>query len=295
MVIRVLTKRCKYLFDLLWADMESWEILGLAARHYNILKCLRKKKCDYSELGKATNAPRSTLGNYIEEMANVGLLEVKEEGNKKVITILEKGKITLDYINKFAKLFFEPDFDEEIHGVINEIQSYYERGYQIKTIEEIFSKKLIPLCNKKPEAIFNPILQDFFENYLNKQEFNTNINGIVLRYVPYIIQNLKLNSWFYTKIFPILIAQVKDKEIEDLTRNARVGFLWEIFRFDGNRKEEILNIFIGILENECKNQEGEICKFIGGSCPVDAREEVIKRLLEISAKEELMRKFLSSI
>jgi hypothetical protein len=84
-------------------------------------------------------------------------------------------------------------------------------------------------------------------------------------HIRYIMQNLELKAWFYESLFPILVNQVKSSEIDYRVRNTRVAFLWEIFRLDESKRDEILSIFINILENECKSQDGEICKFICSS------------------------------
>ena len=88
--------------------MESWAILEIAARHYTILKCLDEKDCNYKELQEATELSRSTVDNYIKEMVEAGLVEEKARlGRKKSLTILEKGKITLNYIRKYDLLIYE--------------------------------------------------------------------------------------------------------------------------------------------------------------------------------------------
>jgi len=290
-----LTKRCKYSFDLLSVYMESWEILGLAARHYTILKCLNKKNFDYSELGKATNdTPRSTLGKYIKEMSKVGLLEEKKEGRKTIILILKQGKITLDYIDKYELLILEPILEDELQKSLDQILAYHEKNYEIKELEEIHSKKLIELCNKNPESIFYQSLQNFFEDYLNKQKFSNDINGVIQRHIRYIMHNLKLRAWFYERIFPILVNQVNTSGINYMVRNTRVVFLWEIFRSDNDKKDEILNIFLEILENECKSQDGEICKFICSSYPSEVKEEISTMLLKLYVNKEILKRFFSS-
>ena len=108
MAIMHLTKRCKYSFDLLWADMQSWEILEIAARHYSILKCLNKKNSDYNELFNETAISRSTLGIYIKDMAEAGLVVEEKggkKGNRKIIVIQEKGKITFEHIKNMNCYF----------------------------------------------------------------------------------------------------------------------------------------------------------------------------------------------
>ena len=162
-------------------------------------------------------------------------------------------------------LFLKPTLDDEIQDSINEILDYYENGYEIKEIEQIASKRLINICNNDTEAIFYPSLQRFFEDYLKKQELSMDINCVMQMHIRYIMQNLELKAWFYESLFPILVNQVKSSEIDYRVRNTRVAFLWEIFRLDESKRDEILSIFINILENECKSQDGEICKFICSS------------------------------
>jgi hypothetical protein len=92
-----------------------------------------------------------------------------------------------------------------------------------------------------------------------------------------------------------LVNQVNTSGINYMVRNTRVVFLWEIFRSDNDKKDEILNIFIEILENECKSQDGEICKFICSSYPTDIKEEISAMLLKLDVKKEILEKFFSSI
>lgn len=102
--------------------MESWAILEIAARHYTILKCLDEKDCNYKELQEATELSRSTVDNYIKEMVEAGLVEEKARlGRKKSLTILEKGKITLNYIRKYDLLIYEPTFDEKLRERLDHI------------------------------------------------------------------------------------------------------------------------------------------------------------------------------
>lgn len=273
--------------------MKSWEILELAARHYAILKCLSGKKHTYNELGNKVNIPRSTLGNYIRELAEAGLVVEEKEGDKKLLKILEKGRITFEYINKYKLLILEPTLDDDLREKLDGIIDYYGKNYEIKGIEELLSKELIILCNRNPKVIFHRRLQNFFEDYLNKQKLSMDINGVISRLIGYIMQNSKLKTWFYERIFPIFVDQANDRDLNYQVRNTRVVFLWETYNSDKDRRDKILNIFIKIIENECKSQDEEICKYIRSSYQPYLKEDIYKRLSKLNVKEEILIKFLS--
>lgn len=274
--------------------MQPRNILGLAARHYVILDILENRTCDYSELVKATKISRSTLGNYIKKMIKAGLVEENEEGSKYILRITENGKITLEYINRYERLLFKPTRNDTLQNIIDEIIDYYEMDHKIRRIEEIFSKRLFELCRANPEAIFYSKTQNFFEDYIGRLALIPEINDIIFWYIKYIMQNLELRDWFYGRIYPILIKQFKDNETADQIRTSRVPFLWEIFVLDESIRDEILNIFIAVLENECKGQERELCRYIYGSYPPIIQEEIIRRLLKFKDKKEILGRFFHS-
>lgn len=275
--------------------MESWAILEIAARHYTILKCLDERDCDYGELVKATKIGRSSISNYIKEMVEAGLVEEKARlGRKKSLTILEKGKITLNYIRKYDLLIYEPTFDEKLRRKLDDILEYYKKGYQIEKVEELVLKELIILCSDNPDAIFYETLQKFFKEYLTQQISSRDINELLQRNIRSIMQNFCLKTWFYQEIFPILSEQVTDIKTDHRVRNIRVSLLWEIFRLDEDNRDKILEIFIKIIKTECINKEEEICKYICSSYQPDIEGELYQRLLKLDVNEEIMRAFFSS-
>lgn len=98
-------------------------------------------------------------------MVEAGLVEEKARlGRKKSLTILEKGKITLNYIRKYDLLIYEPTFDEKLRRKLDDILEYYKKGYQIEKVEELVLKELIILCSDNPDAIFYETLQKFLKN-----------------------------------------------------------------------------------------------------------------------------------
>ncbi len=275
--------------------MESWAILEIAARHYTILKCLDEKDCNYKELQEATELSRSTVDNYIKEMVEAGLVEEKARlGRKKSLTILEKGKITLNYIRKYDLLIYEPTFDEKLRERLDHILEYYKKGYKIEKVEELLLKKLILLCSNNIDAIFYERLQEFFEEYLTQQISSRDIDELIQRNIRYIMQKSRLKTWFYQKIFPILSEQAEDIKTDRRVRNIRVSLLWEIFRLDDDSRDKILEIFIKIIKTECINKEKEICKYICSSYQPDIEGELYQRLLKLGVNEEIMRAFFSS-
>jgi len=274
--------------------MESWEILEIAARHYTILKCLDKKDCNYKELQEATKLSRSTIDNYIKEMVEAGLVEEKARLGRKIsLKILEKGKITLNYIRKYDLLIYEPTLDKNLKKSIDDVLEYYKKGYQIENVEKLYSKNLIIICNNI-DAIFCEALQKFFEEYLTQQISSRDIDELIQRNIRSIMQNLRLKTWFYQKLFPVLLEQVADIKTDHKVRNMRVILLWEIFRLDDENRDKILEIFIKIIKNECINKEKEICKYICSSYQPDIEGELYKRLLKLGVDEEIVRAFFSS-
>ena len=143
----------------------------------------------------------------------------------------------------------------------------------------------------KPEVLFNPKLQNFFSDYLEKSLLINEVNEIFFKYIGYIIQNLSLNSWFYASIYSIIVGQFCDTKLDDQIRFARVRFLWEIYRVDENRRDEILEYVITVIEKECMIQEKEVCKYIFSSYPHLAKEDLIKRLSRLSNRQVLEKFF----
>jgi predicted transcriptional regulator len=261
--------------------MDSIDILALAARHYSILNCLRHKDYDYTELVQATKIPRATLENYIEEMAEAGLVEQKMEGNKYVLHIMRKGLITLNYIDKYEKLLFEPKLGDDIHAAVTEILDYAEKGYKNKKLEELLPKKLSILCREKPEVIFDSKLQGFFVDYLDRLTSIYEIDQIIIRYIRDIIDNSLLSDWFYKNLYPIIVEQFHEVGLSERIRMTRVPFLWEVFEKDKTRREEILNHFIAVLNGECIGKDLELCRFICGSYPRTVEDDLIKLLIKM--------------
>jgi hypothetical protein len=150
------------------------------------------------------------------------------------------------------------------------------------------------ICISNPEVIFYSRAQNFFEDYIGRLALIPEINNILFWYIRYIMQNLELRDWFYGRIYPILIKQFKDNETAGQIRTSRVPFLWEIFVLDESIRDEILNVFIAVLENECKGQEREFCRYICSSYPPIIQEEIIRRLLKFKDKKEILDRFFHS-
>jgi predicted transcriptional regulator len=274
--------------------MDPNDILALAARHYSILNCLRHKDYDYTELVQATKISRATLDNYIGEMAEAGLVEQKKKRNKYILYIMRKGLITLNYIDKYEKLLFEPKLSEEIKPAVSEILDYANRGYQNRRLEELLPRKLSLLCHEKPEVIFNSKLQEFFVEYLNKLVSIYEIDQIIIRYIRDIIDNSLLSDWFYRNLYPIIVEQFHGVGFGERIRMTRVPFLWEVFEKDETRREEILNHFIAVLNGECIGKDLELCRFICGSYPRTVEDDLIKRLIKMGDNRILDKFFHQS-
>jgi predicted transcriptional regulator len=273
--------------------MDPSDILALAARHYSILNCLRHNDYDYTELVQATKISRATLDNYIGEMAEAGLVEQKKKRNKYILYIMRKGLITLNYIDKYEELLFEPKLSDEIKAAVSEILDYAEKGYKNKRLEELLPKKLSILCREKPEVIFDSKLQEFFVDYLNKKASIYEIDQIIIGHIRDILANSLLSDWFYKNLYPIIIKQFQEISLDEKVRSTRVHFLWEVFEDDEIRRNEILNYFIVVLNNECRDKDHELCRFICNSYPRTVEDDLIKRLVKMDDRS-ILEKFFNA-
>jgi DNA-binding transcriptional ArsR family regulator len=272
------------------------DILELAARHYNILGSLRKKpSCYYSELEAATSIPPSTLNGYMRTLKDAGLVKIKKKGNRNIGELNELGMETLEYIDKYERFVRRPSIDEELQKALEPILDLLEIGVDNKQVEDTLSRRLSELCRTHPEVLFQTNMQDFLIYYLDKQSRISEIDEIVSRVIKRFVENIGLKSWFYFKIYPIILKQFEDMQINEMIRITRLRFLWEIYLMDKGKREEILKYIIRVIESECKNQENEICKHICTSHPYIIREDLMKRLLKLRKIEILDRFFPNNI
>lgn len=270
--------------------MDTIAILALAARHYGILNRLKKGSCGFRDLEKETQISRSTLDDFTNALVKAGLVEKKKVGRKYEMIITRSGEIALDYIDKFGRMIFKPSFSDELKSSINEIMDYYKTNYRNSSIEEIISKQLSQLCRTKPDALFSHEIQDFILDYIGKSVANNEIDDMIFYNLRHILQNIELRNWFYGISFPIIVSQSKNKAIADLVRNVRIRFLWEIFRLDEDKRDDILNTLIDIIEDECQTQQREVCLFIYSSYPRELNKDIIKRFME-KHKTRILDKF----
>ena len=168
-----------------------------------------------------------------------------------------------------GRLMFKPSPNDKLQSSINDILNYYKMDHVNRKVEEILSKNLFELCRSNPKALFSHELRNFLEDYIKKLSPIIEIENMILHFLSYILQNLELQKWFYNRMYPIMIEQSANNEKTDSIRNARIQLLWSVFRLDENKRDDILNAFIIVLENEGLNPQREVCKYICGSHPLN--------------------------
>ena len=137
-------------------------------------------------------------------------------------------------------------------------------------------------------------MQSFILNYVTEIHSTQRMDEIILEFINYIMQNFEAKKWFYDQLYKLIVNQFQNSEIEDEIRLRRVQLLWEVFKEDPDKREEVLEMILCIFKRDCQDQEDEFCRSLFTSCPLPLRDVVYKILLNANINGDTMKRFLNS-
>jgi hypothetical protein len=277
--------------------MDPRETLELAARHCNILECLSTDFIDYPVFKRKTGEPPSSVDRYVTALKEARLVELapsRKPGSKnQVIRISELGISTLNFIKKYEKFVATPSIDASTLAQITKKLSYLQDPKVTNELKEKYFKGLLEMCRKKPEILLSKEFQNCLERYINGTTINHHIDNLFNYFIiENSMQNCRAKEWFINNIYPPIKEQFKNKSLEDMARKSRLQLLWTIFMRDEGSRKDISKLVISVFEDECNEEESDLCSSIRKSYPSAFENELIEEF-NLFADTETTNRFFS--
>jgi hypothetical protein len=276
--------------------IETREILERAARYYGVLAVLSTKDSDCPSLQSELNKNYQSIKNYIIRLREAKLVTVKKHKKSGkndplyTISISELGRFSLKSVQDFKNQIETPSVEDEMTIELKRIVPLIEGDYGEKTITYNGNILYRLIADTKYQAIFSPLLRDFFERYISSLSNNRRIGDCLSISIGTIMSHLELKKWFYNKLYPRIVEQIENKEIALDIRRDRVKLLWMIFNHDSNKKSEIMQIFLRRLEQESSpSTQLSMAIYTNNMTETDV---IIQELIKMKVNKETIDKFI---
>jgi DNA-binding MarR family transcriptional regulator len=237
-------------FSNLVTFMKHAEAIRLLGKRLDILEKLREREFYVSELAKELGKQKPEISKYLRELEDNGLVEheQKEGGRRKYYRVTEYAKKILEAINQVTQpIELGPKKVEEWQ--INEFLNVLEDADLSDDVRLSYSKAFHGVCTEQPtEIIDHEGVQRLFEKVADDpfhDKATENLARSVSITLPHALQDEKGSKWVTTRLYPILIKNVGNKNEENRKWTIRqLGKIAGLSR--GLAKREVVKKFLQI-------------------------------------------------
>lgn len=227
------------------------KVIKLLGKRFEILEKLREKKFYGSELARELHKHKPEISKYLRELEDNGLVEHEQKKGErlKYYCVTEYAKKLLEAINQVTQpIELGPKKIEEWQ--INEFLNVLEDADLSDDVRLSYSKAFHSVCTEQPtEIIDHERVQRLFEKVADDpfhDKFTEDLTRSVSITLPHALQDEKGSKWVTTRLYPILIKKVGNKNEENRKWAIRqVGKIASLSK-EPTKRETIMKKFLQI-------------------------------------------------